>query len=90
MGFKYVILESDAQEIMNIMISPATHPSSLFSYFVCLQEPIEKEWEIQTRPVPREANRLADCLAKHTTTQEDRINIITVHLLLLNLLCLLI
>lgn len=69
-GFKHVILETDAQEVLQLFssLNPSFSSLSVNLLHAC-RNLLTKEWDIQMKPARREINLMTDCLAKKATTQ---------------------
>lgn len=69
MGYKHVVLESDAQEVINLLKNPDSQPSSRTNLLSFCRDLLQKDWDLVMQLVFREANRFVDWLAKSAKDQ---------------------
>ncbi|KAK4284117.1 hypothetical protein QN277_000990 [Acacia crassicarpa] len=62
LGFKKIVLESDAQELVLRLLDRNFNSGSFLA--VQIQDLMLRDWSISPRHIPRECNRIADALAK--------------------------
>lgn len=69
MGFGRIILESDAKMVLHLLHSPPAH-SILIPLLDMCRNLLNQMWKARLQEIYREANRVADCLAKSATSQD--------------------
>ncbi|KAK4274538.1 hypothetical protein QN277_017742 [Acacia crassicarpa] len=62
LGIKKIIVESDAQEVIKLILDDSCNSGSNIVFQIRLL--LAMDWEVDLRVVPRDVNRVADALAK--------------------------
>jgi ribonuclease HI len=64
-GFKKVILESDSVVVINLIIKNNATMDRNYNFIMQIRRLLDRDWEVQTTHVYREANSAADWLANY-------------------------
>ncbi|KAK4286586.1 hypothetical protein QN277_003122 [Acacia crassicarpa] len=73
-GFRRVVVESDAKLLIDKLMQGRTDPNSS-NVYLQIKEMLCQKWEIILQYVPREANALADALAKEGLSISSLLNV---------------
>lgn len=69
-GFKKVILESDSVVVINLIIKNNATMDRNYNFIMQIRRLLDRDWEVQTTHVYREANSAADWLANYGLTRD--------------------
>ncbi|KAF7802873.1 ribonuclease H [Senna tora] len=77
LGFKKIILESDAKGALNLISDNYQDDTNLNPALLNLKELIKQRWEVKVKHIPRSNNACADWLAKSSLVCRARLCILT-------------
>ncbi|KAJ1400875.1 Ribonuclease H domain [Sesbania bispinosa] len=76
-GFRFVVLESDAKEIIHTLQQHDVELSHRHSgVIVFIHELLERDWSVELKHIPREANFPADWLAKDGARNDSFVHLL--------------
>lgn len=71
MGFKSIIVESDAATILDMLKSTIIAHNHLLPLLLDCRNLLDRPWAVDLRSIYREGNCLADVIAKNACNQPD-------------------